>query len=117
MFRVLKPHMEQPADDLALADSRPWYRDISVYQWLILLLACAGWIFDIYENQIFAVVRGNMLGDLLHAPANSPDVKRWGDFINSFFLVGGAVGGIMFGAIADRFGRGKSMVMSILVYA
>jgi MFS family permease len=108
------PMKEEP---LPLAENRPWYRDITAYQWLVLVLACAGWIFDIYENQIFAVTRGNMLGDLLNTAANSPDVKRWGDFINSVFLVGGAVGGIFFGALADRFGRGRSMVLSILVYA
>ena len=104
-------------EELPLAETRAWYRDITGYQWLILLLACAGWIFDIYENQIFAVTRGTMLGDLLHSSANAPDVKRWGDFINSVFLVGGAVGGIFFGAVADKYGRGKSMVLSILVYA
>jgi MFS family permease len=115
--------MQRPStDELPLAEhaqsqQRPWYAEVTRYQWLVLLLACAGWIFDIYENQIFAVTRGNMLGDLLNAPANSPDVKRWGDFINSFFLVGGAVGGVFFGALADRYGRGRSMVLSILVYA
>src|SRR5205807_621203 len=45
------------------------------------------------------------------------DVKYWGDAINSGFLVGGALGGVLFGAIADRYGRNLSMVLSILVYA
>lgn len=95
----------------------PWWREVSAYQWVVLLVACAGWIFDIYENQIFAVVRGNMLGQLLHAAPNSPQVKQAGDMINSLFLVGGAIGGVAFGMIADRFGRGRAMVLSILVYA
>src|SRR3954449_5408694 len=94
-----------------------WWREVSFYQWVVLLVACAGWIFDIYENQIFALVRGNMLGELLGAAANSPEVKRTGDMVNSLFLVGGAIGGIGFGMIADRFGRGRAMVGSILVYA
>ena len=99
------------------ADARPWYAGISGYQWLVLLVASAGWVFDIYENQIFAVTKGNMLGDLLHVAPNSPAVQQYGDMINSLFLVGGAVGGVGFGMIADRFGRGRSMVLSILVYA
>ena len=79
------PMKEEP---LPLAENRPWYRDITAYQWLILVLACAGWIFDIYENQIFAVTRGNMLGrrlasarpPLLRAPSKhgrrAPDRAR-----------------------------------------
>jgi MFS family permease len=104
-------------EKLPLEDEQPWYRGISGYQWLVLIVASAGWIFDIYENQIFAVARGNMLGDLLHAAANAPEVIKWGDRINSCFLLGGATGGVLFGMIADRYGRGKSMVASILVYA
>jgi MFS family permease len=102
---------------LPLEEQQPWFRGISGFQWLILIVASAGWIFDIYENQIFAVARGNMLGELLRAPANSPLVIQWGDRINSCFLLGGATGGILFGMLADRFGRGRSMTLSILVYA
>lgn len=96
---------------------RPWYAGIGPYQWIVLIVASAGWIFDIYENQIFIVTRGGMLGELLRQAPDSPDVKYWGDTINSGFLVGGALGGVLFGAIADRFGRGLSMILSILVYA
>ena len=104
-------------DPLPLAPHQSWYAGISGYQWLVLLVASAGWIFDIYENQIFVLSRGTMLADLLRQPANSPQVKYYSDSINSAFLVGGAVGGVMFGAIADRFGRTRSMILSILVYS
>ena len=113
-----------PATDSAAAaplpledQQRPWYAGITAYQWLVLLVASAGWIFDIYENQIFVVVRGTMLSDLLDQPVNSPAVKYYSDSINSYFLVGGAVGGVLFGAIADRYGRTRSMILSILVYS
>jgi MFS family permease len=104
-------------EPLLLAKEQPWYAGISGYQWLVLIVASAGWIFDIYENQIFVVTRGMMLSDLLRQPANSPDVKYYGDSINSAVLVGGAIGGILFGAVADRFGRTRSMILSILVYS
>ena len=42
-----------------------WYHGITRYQWLILIIACAGWIFDVYEGQIFNITRGEMLNDLL----------------------------------------------------
>ena len=74
-----------PATDSAVAaplpldEQRPWYAGISGYQWLVLLVASAGWIFDIYENQIFVITRGAMLSDLLDQPVNSPGVKYYRD--------------------------------------
>jgi MFS family permease len=99
------------------SEARLWYAQVTSYQWLVLIVASAGWIFDIYENQIFVVTRAGMLSDLLHQSATSPAVKYYSDSINSLFLVGGAIGGVMFGVIADRFGRTRSMMLSILVYA
>ena len=43
---------------LPLEEQRPWYSGITTYQWIVLIVASAGWIFDIYENQIFIVTRG-----------------------------------------------------------
>jgi MFS family permease len=102
---------------LPLEHQQPGNSSRGSYKWIVLIVACAGWIFDIYENQIFIVTRGSMLGELLHQPATSPAVKYWGDAINSGFLVGGALGGILFGWIGDRFGRSLSMIFSILVFA
>jgi MFS family permease len=100
-----------------LQKSERWYAGVSRYQWLVLIVASAGWIFDIFENQLFVITRSTMLPQLLHAPASSPAVKYYSDAINSYFLIGGAVGGVLFGIIADRFGRTRSMILSIIVYA
>ena len=35
------------------SDSRSWYEGISQYQWLVLLIASLGWMFDVFEGQIF----------------------------------------------------------------
>lgn len=96
---------------------RPWYAQISRYQWLVLIVASAGWIFDTYENQIFNITSGPLLTDLLHQAANSPEVKYYRDLLLGVFLIGGAAGGVGFGMLADRWGRGMSMIISILVYA
>lgn len=98
-------------------DSRPWYAQITGYQWLVLIVASAGWVFDTYENQIFNITSGPLLTDLLHHAANSPEVKYYRDLLLGIFLVGGALGGVGFGILADRWGRGISMILSILVYA
>ena len=99
------------------SQARPWYAQISGYQWLVLIVASAGWIFDTYENQIFNITSGPLLSDLLHQAANSPDVKYHRDLIFGVFLVGGALGGVGFGMLADRWGRGLSMIFWIMVYA
>ena len=39
-----------------------WYQGISGYQWLILLIASAGWVFDIYEGQITCLLGHNGAG-------------------------------------------------------
>jgi MFS family permease len=102
---------------LPLEENRPWYRGISGYQWLVLIVASAGWIFDIYENQIYNITRTQMLASLLHTTTIAPEVKKTGESLLSVLLLGGAVGGVMFGMIADRFGRSRAMILSILMYA
>ncbi|MCA9050172.1 MAG: hypothetical protein KDA89_15660, partial [Planctomycetaceae bacterium] len=33
--------------------SLKWYEGISSYQWLVLLIASLGWVFDVFEGQVF----------------------------------------------------------------
>lgn len=97
--------------------SAPWYRGITRYQWLVLILASAGWVFDVYEGQIFNITRDQLLADLLHVAPKDPKVKYYGDVFLGIFLVGGAVGGIGFGALADRWGRRPTLILTILTYS
>ena len=93
----------------------PWWKQVSGYEWLVLAVASAGWIFDNYENQIFNITRADLLAELLKGSTRG--AAFWGDVLLSVFLVGGATGGILFGWLADRWGRGISMILTILVYA
>ncbi len=34
-------------------ESKPWYKILSNYQWTVLIVASLGWIFDVFEGQIF----------------------------------------------------------------
>jgi MFS family permease len=95
------------------ASPSPWYAGITRYQWLVLAVASAGWMFDAFEGQIFNLTRGDMLADLV-APE---DVKWWGDAMIAPFLLGGTLGGILFGSLADRIGRKPTMALTILFYS
>ncbi len=100
-----------PATSEAVA-ARPWYAEVSRYQWLVLAIASAGWMFDAFEGQLFNLNRSDLITELL-----GRDDKRWGDICLAVFLVGGALGGIGFGSLADRFGRKPIMAATILFYS
>ncbi len=94
-----------------------WYHGVTGYQWLVLAVASAGWVFDTFEGQIFNITRNQMLADMLHVAASDPAVKRYGDVFLGIFLAGGTFGGILFGSLADRWGRRPTMVVTILMYS
>ena len=93
----------------------PWYAGIGRYQWLVLIIASAGWVFDVYEGQIFNITRGDMLSEMLAGDESA--VKDWGDKFLAIFLLGGTVGGLLFGSLADRYGRRPILVATILMYS
>jgi MFS family permease len=97
--------------------SGKWYEGVTRYQWLILLIASAGWVFDVYEGQIFNITRDQLLADILKVPTNHPSILDWGDKFLGIFLVGGTLGGIFFGSLADKWGRRLTMILTILVYS
>jgi MFS family permease len=98
-----------------------WRHGVTPYQWLVLLVAWLGWVFDSMDSTIYALVLQPALHDLLHSTGGGPvtsDVIGWyGGIIFSVFLIGWAIGGVLFGVFADRFGRAKTLVFTILIYA
>lgn len=94
-----------------------WYEGVTRYEWLILAIASAGWIFDAFEGQIFNITRQQLLGEILRNGATTSAIKHYGDLFLAVFLLGGTVGGLLFGALADRWGRRPSMALTILMYS
>jgi len=94
-----------------------WYAGVTRYQWLVLAVASAGWVFDAFEGQLFNLTRADMLPDLLGTAKDAPEVRLWGDRLLAVFLVGGTVGGVLFGSLADRVGRKPTMALTILFYS
>jgi MFS family permease len=95
----------------------PWYAGVSRYQWLVLAIASAGWIFDAFEGQIFNITRNQVLGDILRVASDNAAIQRYGDVFLGVFLAGGTAGGVFFGWLGDRFGRRPTMMLTILMYS
>jgi MFS family permease len=83
----------------------------------VLIIASAGWIFDAFEGQIFNITRNQLLADLLKANGTDAAIKNYGDVFLAVFLAGGTLGGLLFGSLADRWGRRPMMAVTILMYS
>ena len=112
-------------------------------QWMALIAALLGWLFDGAEMGVFSMVGRRAIADLLgyskpildaasSAPGNSmatvlrytkPTLEQENEIAMAFgviiavFLVGAAAGGVLFGWLGDRIGRVRAMSLSVLVYA
>lgn len=95
----------------------PWYSGISRYQWLVLTIASLGWIFDVFEGQIFVSSMNEALPSLLPPGTREATSKLYNNIALGAFLAGGAIGGVIFGALGDRIGRARTMVITILMYS
>ena len=101
-------------------DTSSWFHGVTPYQWLVLFVAWLGWVFDAMDATIYAIVLHPALHELLHSSNRPPTTEQigwYGGMIFSIFLIGWAIGGITFGILADRFGRTKVLIATILIYA
>ncbi len=93
-----------------------WYQGVGRYQWLVLIIASAGWVFDVFEGQIFNITRNQLLADIL-GNGDPLAVRKYGDMFLGVFLLGGTVGGLLFGSLADKWGRRPILIATILMYS
>lgn len=93
----------------------------SGYHWLVIAAGWAGWGFDVFDALLFNFVAPNCVPVLLHIPIGSPQAREatvfWTGAITSILLVGWAMGGVLFGWVADRIGRKHALFATITIYA
>ena len=102
---------------IAAAPALPWWKDITRYQWTVLLMTWLGFLFDLMDSTLYTMVMGPALQDLLGPAASVQNIGWYGGLIFSIFLVGWALGGIVFGVLADYLGRKRTLMITILIYA
>ena len=91
------------------------------YQWLVLFAAWLGWGFDVFDGLLFNYVSPICVPNLLHLDPALPETGKvvWKvtAYLTSLLLIGWAIGGVIFGRIADRLGRTRTLLVTMLVYA
>lgn len=85
-------------------------------QWLILVVAWLGWVFDVMDTALFNFAKTPMLMQMLGPSGYAGRGPQIEGLIQTVFLVGWAVGGLIFGVLADRWGRVRVMALTILIY-
>ncbi|MGH9461840.1 MAG: MFS transporter [Vicinamibacteria bacterium] len=87
-----------------------WYHQITPQQRRSLIAASLGWMLDSMDVQLYALV-------LLEVMQSLNMDAAMGGLLASFTLLASALGGVLFGVLADRLGRTKALMLSILVYS
>ncbi len=95
----------------------PWYKLLNRYHWFVLFVAALGWLFDTMDQQLFNLARTPALTELLNTKAGDPLINQYGAWTTSIFIMGWAMGGLIFGILGDRWGRAKVMMLTILIYS
>src|SRR5579862_4732029 len=101
--------------------ARRGFWDMTGYQWAVLFAAWLGWGFDVFDGLLFNFVSTNAVPVLLHlTPGTKATLNatlQWTAIATSILLVGWAAGGLLFGRIADRIGRSRTLLVTMLLYA
>ncbi|MBI3989682.1 MAG: MFS transporter [candidate division NC10 bacterium] len=97
--------------------SAPWYHGITRYQWLVLTVASLGWAFDTMDQWLYVLARQPALRTLLGPLASDADVAYYGGIVQTCLILGWATGGVFFGMVGDRWGRTRTMAVTVLLYA
>jgi len=93
----------------------------SRYQWLVIAAAWLGWGFDVFDALLFNLVAPNCIPTLLGLTPGTEAARApstlWTGILSSTLLIGWAFGGVLFGRIADRWGRQRTLLATIFIYS
>lgn len=88
----------------------PWYRSITREQWRVLWAAKLGWMLDAMDFLLYVMAIGRLKAHFGFDDATA-------GFLGTATLISSAVGGILFGVVADRVGRVRALMATILIFS
>jgi MFS family permease len=87
-----------------------WPRDTTAAERQTLVAGGLGWMLDAMDVMLYSLVIAFLMREF------AMDTRTAG-FLNSLTLVASAIGGLIFGWIADRIGRTRALMASIALYS
>ncbi len=95
---------------MTTAPGESWVRSVTPQQWRTLAAAMLGWLLDAMDVMMYAFALNSIRAEFALSAAAAGGLA-------SVTLLTSAVGGVGFGMLADRIGRAKALVYSILIYS
>lgn len=89
---------------------QPWYKEITRPQWNALIAGFLGWALDAFDFLLYNFTIVTL-------------IKEWGltttetGMVASFTVIASALGGMVFGRVADLVGRMKALTITVLIYS
>jgi MFS family permease len=84
--------------------------EVSPGQRRTLIAAALGWMLDAFDVMLYALVLAHIMRDL-------GMTKSTAGLLNTLTLLASGIGGVLFGMLADRIGRKRALMFSILTYS
>jgi MFS family permease len=88
----------------------PWYRTITSEQWRVLAAAKLGWMLDAMDFMLYAMAIGQLRTYFGFDDATA-------GMLGTVTLVMSGAGGVLFGYVADRLGRTRALMATILLFS
>jgi MFS family permease len=88
----------------------PWWKEITRNQWYALVAGKAGWMLDAFDVMLYVFCLKTIMEEWHLNPAVA-------GFMVTVTLFASSFGGILFGAMADRFGRKKALMATVLIFS
>ena len=95
---------------MAIAPAATGFSSVTRDQWRTLGAAALGWMLDAFDVMLYALVLTHIMRDLGMS-------KAVGGGLATLTLLASGFGGMLFGSIADRVGRKRALMLSILTYS
>jgi MFS family permease len=96
---------------------KPWTQGLTKYHWFVFLVASGAWLFDCLDQRLFTLARVPALTSLSPADTTPGEIQAMGKKVTAVFLVGWGIGGLIFGAMGDRYGRARMLNVTVLIYS
>ena len=92
------------------------FKELTKHQRFVLIIAWLGWVFDVMEASFFGLTKQAMMKETLGEAQYKLVGTMWEGKIHSGMILGWALGGLVFGIIADRWGRGRTLLLTVFIY-